>query len=287
MINRTINDEIGKTAIVILNYNTWDMTLNLVAEIKSINRLSKCDIIVVDNNSPNDSQIKLKQKADETGDFILLLSQKNSGYAAGNNIGLRYAYTNGYDFAWVLNNDVLLTDEYVLDKIIKVFGYDENIAVVSPDILFSDGRQANRELVRPNVFDMTLGAIRYKTIGRKSKVNEEWSYGYRPQGCCMVLDLKKVSEVDYMDEYTFLYCEEPILAERLLKKGYLCACCFSTSIIHNHSFTVKNTLSKARFIKTNIRSFDYLLKKYRGYNIISRAICDLFYILRLFVTKQV
>ena len=34
----------------------------------------------------------------------------------------------------------------------------------------------------------------------------------------MMVDLDKMNEVDYFDEKTFLYCEEPILAERLLKK---------------------------------------------------------------------
>ena len=32
----------------------------------------------------------------------------NRGYAAGNNVGLRYALRAGYDYFWVLNNDTVV-----------------------------------------------------------------------------------------------------------------------------------------------------------------------------------
>ncbi len=276
-----------KVVIVILNYKTWEMTLELVKKIRKEKKFNQVDIIVVDNNSPNESFKRLKQYKDQTNSFILLKSSTNSGYAAGNNIGLKYAFANEYNYAWILNNDIEITDSLTLDKMLSVFSKDKNIAVVSPDIVFPDGYVANRDIVRPTIFHMTVGAYVYKKIGRQSNVNEEWTYSYRPQGCCMVVDLVKINEVEYMDEFTFLYCEEPILAERLLKKGYKCACCLTTSVVHNHSYTVKNSLSKMRFIKSNIKSFDYLLKKYRGFNLIQRIYCDMFYILKLIMTKQI
>ena len=97
----------------------------------------------------------------------------------------------------------------------------------------------------------------------------------------MLVDLKKMQEVDYMDERTFLYSEELILAERLLEVGYRCACCTNTSIIHNHSKTVKKNIDKKRIYKVQMESFRYYLEKYRKYKTLKRNICCLFYYLKL------
>ena len=83
-------------------------------------------------------------------------------------------------------------------------------------------------------------------------------------------------EVNYMDEHTFLYVEEPILAERLLKHNYHCACCLNAKIVHNHSTTVKSVLAKSKIRNINNDSFKYYLKEYRNFNIIQIKLCCLF-----------
>ncbi len=271
----------SSVAIIVLNYMTWEETLKEVQMVKEIvqNKTMEYEIIVIDNCSSNDSYEQLSEYTDE---FTLIKSSENRGYAAGNNIGLRYAYEKNFKYSWILNNDILFTDKNVINEMLKVFENDEDIAIVSPDIYSPSGYMFNRDAVRPSLFDMTLGLWKYKKRGRAiEEAKKGWLYVYRPQGCCMLVDNKKASAVGYMDENTFLYCEEIILAERLLNKGYKCACCSSTSVIHNHSYTVKKTLSKINYIKTNIKSFDYYLKKYRKYGFLSRILCRIFYIAKL------
>ena len=217
--------------------------------------------------------------------FTLIKSDSNSGYAAGNNIGLKYAFKKKYKYSWILNNDILFNDIDVFNKMIEIFAKSDDIAIVSPDILSPEGYLFNRDAVRPNVWDMTLGSFAYKKKGRASdEALKGWLYVYRPQGCCMLLDNEKLAEIDFMDEYTFLYCEEPILAERLLKRNYRCVCCSDTTVIHNHSYTVKKTLSMIKYIRSNLRSFGYYLKEYRKYGIMSRFFCKCFHTLKLFIT---
>lgn len=112
-----------------------------------------------------------------------------------------------------------------------------------------------------------------------------YAYVYRPQGCCMVVDLKKINEVDYMDEYTFLYYEEPILAERLLMKKYRCACCLEAKVIHDHSRTVRSVLKKGKIIKTQNNSFKYYLKKYRKFNMLAVKLCEIFNVFKLTILE--
>ena len=99
---------------------------------------------------------------------------------------------------------------------------------------------------------------------------------YRPQGCCMMLRLDVVNAVDYMDETTFLYCEEFILAEKMNSLGYKCACCLDSSIIHNHSKVVKSNIKLKELISINNESFAYYLKKYRRFNAFFVKICCAF-----------
>lgn len=269
-----------KLAIVILNYKSYEETLEEVKLCKELLGVACEDVIIIDNASPNDSAKVLRKASREQG-LVFIKSEKNSGYAAGNNIGLRYAFEHGYRYAWILNNDIIIEDKAIIEKLIDVFHADNTVAVVNPDIYAPDGHMYNRDSKRPSFFDLTLGMYKYKKIGRNVEDLGGYAYVYRPQGCCMMVDLQKLDEVEYMDEHTFLYCEEPILAERLLRKGYRCACCLTASIIHNHSVTVKSTFDKKKIRKMNNGSNEYYLCAYRGFNRLQAKICCAFNSLKM------
>lgn len=263
------------TAVVLLNYNTWRETLEEIRLLIEKANVECKDIIVVDNGSQNESYEELSARK-EMG-FTLLQSASNSGYAAGNNMGLKYAFTNGYKYALVINNDVLLGDDFNLAKLVDVFEKSADIATVNPDIYSPQGHLFNRDAKRFSFFDMSFGLWFYPRKGRKIQMHDGYAYIYRPQGCCMVLDLEKLAEVDFLDEHTFLYSEEIILAERLLGKGYKCACVPEVKVIHNHSKTVKSALDKKKIKKIQEQSFIYYLTEYRKYGKVKRAVCLFFF----------
>lgn len=262
-------------SIVILNYNSWKATVDEIDLISKILRFDVKDIVVVDNCSTDSSRQELAVWQKKYG-FKLLLSDRNDGYAAGNNIGLRYSYENGYKYAWIMNNDIIFSDENILKKMIKIIANDKSIAIVSPDVYSPKGYLYNRYSKRPSFWDFTLGSFAYKKNARK--VEDKGGYGivYRPQGCCMLVDLVVMNEICYMDEKTFLYGEESILAERLLKAGYVSACAINTSIIHNHAQVVRNEIQKKRLNTIKKESNVYLLKNYRKFNSLQIAIVNVF-----------
>ncbi len=265
----------NRVAIVILNYMSWKDTLEEAKVCHEILNIPYKDIIIIDNNSPNESYAELELSQKIKG-FILIRSSRNDGYAAGNNIGLRYAYENGYNYAFIMNNDVLIDDRKMVDKLIDTFEKDSSLGVVNPDIYGVDGKLYNRDAKKPSFLDLTVLANSYRKKGRKVKDLGGYAYVYRPQGCCMMVDLEKMQEINYMDENTFLYCEEIILAERLDKKNYKCACCLTTKAIHNHSKTVRSVMDKNKITKMNNNSFRYYLKEYRGFNSVNSNICLFF-----------
>lgn len=281
-----------KTALIILNYNSWKLTIDFIEnEVSKLILPEGTDIVVVDNCSTNDSAKKLKKWNESSHQCHLLFSDKNGGYAYGNNVGLKWAYLNGYTYGWVLNNDILFTDNEILLKMVDVLKQDPNIGVVSPRIFLPSGMETNRNLLRPSVYDLTLGRFRYRRIGRtvpdslKGKTNS-YCYNYRSQGCCMLTRLSIMNEVGYMDENTFMYMEEPILAERLLQKNYLEACCLSTKAIHNHSTTVRSEASMKKSYQWQHESEMYYYQHYRNFNKFSADLCCSFSWIKIFIVNK-
>lgn len=266
----------NQIAIIILNYNTWQQTLTLIDNLLRLFNSESIKIIVVDNNSSNDSCQQLKINCNQR--YIFLPSSVNKGYAAGNNIGLKKAVELGIHYSLILNNDVEIDDKDFLMKLIHVFEVAINVAVVSPDIYSPEGYHFNRYSKRPSVFDLTIGAYAYKKKGRLLEFGDgkNWGYVYRPQGCCMIVDNEIMNEIGFMDEYTFLYREEDILAEKLINYGYRCGCCINTKAIHNHSYTVNTYTTKRHQIKNILRSYRYYLIEYRHFGFIKRNVCLIF-----------
>ena len=270
-----------KLAVIILNYNSWKLTINFIKkQLLNISLPKNTRIVVVDNNSSNDSLEHL-EKLKIKYNYVLLSSSENNGYASGNNVGLKWAYDNGFKYALIANTDIIFKNTEDVIELLSIFKMDNKIGVVSPRVFTTKGIELNRNLSRPSVYDLTIGKLHYRKEGRSlpSKLmgkNNDYCYNYRPQGCCMIVDLKKMNSVDYMDENTFLYMEEPILAERFLQKGIKGACCLKVKIIHNHSTTVQSVAKKKQVYKWQNASEVYYYKKYRHFNSLEIKLCTIF-----------
>ncbi len=271
-------------AILILNYITWEETLKEAMLIHDLYQLQWEQFVIVDNASPNESDLKLREK--KIGEYHYIQAGQNYGYAKGNNLGIRFAEQLGYKYVWIINNDILTNDGKLLEHMLYVFDKDTQVAAVNPDIYSENGYLYNRDAVKYSFFDMTLGIFSYKRKGRRTVDQGGYSYIYRPQGCCMLLDIHKTAECGYLDEKTFLYCEEMILAERYLRKGYKCACDIEHSIIHDHSYTTKKVFEKNRLLKMQLNSFSHYLREYRGYAKIRSFLCQMFFAIKFYATNK-
>lgn len=247
--------------IVILNYGTYDLTIKMIKEIQSKLEYDNYSIMVVDNCSPNESAEVLANQSKDLN-YIFIANEKNTGYAAGNNIGIRYAINHKYKYSWILNNDVELREKGVLKELVRILEAREDIACIGPKIYNADGSICAPYCRRPTVWNQSLGAFEDKRY-RISKQNVAGEV-YRVYGCCMLLRNKAMAEVDCMDERTFLYCEENILSERLVQKGYRTYYEPTVSITHLGSVSVKKSSpdSKRRMLKVQQESRELYLKEY-------------------------
>lgn len=259
--------------IIILNYKTYQLTLNLIEQLKKLNYPS-FDILVIDNNSSNESGKILKEKADILN-YTFIQNSKNTGYAAGNNIGLKYAIANKYDYSLIANNDLKILDNNFLEVLVNVAENNSHIACVGPKVIDINNNIVPPYINKPTKRSMTIG-LRHE---KKIRANYEETSGivYRIFGCCMLLNNKYMKLVNYMDERTFLYCEEEILAERLLKYNLYSYYCADTSIKHMESMSVgKNKgLKNLNKIKIQWNSMDIYLREYLKLNKCTAFMCKL------------
>lgn len=253
-----------KVLIVILNYRTYGLTIELIKKLRNLS-YNNYDVMVVDNCSPNESASVLEGKSKELN-FIFYANMINAGYAAGNNIGIRYAYEHGYEYTWILNNDVIILNQNVLQHMVDTMQKQEKVAVIGPKIITRDNSVCAPYCRRPTFKSLTYGTASERNYRRK--YNDVPRRVYRVYGCCMLLYTKALHDVDYMDETTFLYGEEDILAERLLKKGYSAYYDPQVCVKHNESSSMNEVPKnkKKRIIEARRKSRDLYLTDYRHFS---------------------
>lgn len=260
--------------VILLNFKTYKMTLNVVKNIKKQNYDGKIHIIVVDNMSSNESGKVLKSKSKSEG-YTFIQSNQNKGYAAGNNMGLRYACSIGLKYSLIMNNDIEFADKNTIKKLVEVMDDNPTIGAISPIIIGGDGKKDPPIYYKkPNFWDLTFGILKF-TKHRYIFNENATKKIYAPRGSFMLLNNKAIKKIDFLDENTFLYYEEPILAEKLAKIGYDCWHCSSTSVIHKHAVTIKKSINKNNTLKILCESYKYYLINYRKMNLFSTWCCIL------------
>lgn len=118
---------------VILHYIAVNETIKCVQSIINSIQFQK-KIIIVDNNSPDQSGSVLKEKYRDNEDVIIIINNENLGFARGNNIGFQYAKEHfNPSFIVILNNDVEIEDKLFDKKVCEIYR-KENFYVLGPDV---------------------------------------------------------------------------------------------------------------------------------------------------------
>ena len=120
-----------KVGIVISNYNGWQDTLVCLESLQKMT-FRDFEIILIDDASPNDSVAQLQGKLPPN--TVFLPQEKNVGFAAANNIGMRRALADGCDYALLLNNDTSVHPDFLE----KLLAETPEGAVSCPKMLFMD-----------------------------------------------------------------------------------------------------------------------------------------------------
>ena len=123
-----------KVGIVISNYNGWQDTLVCLESLQKMT-FRDFEIVLIDDASPNDSVAQLQGKLPPN--TVFLPQEKNVGFAAANNIGMRRALADGCDYALLLNNDTEVEQD-TLHLLAERLDREPELGAVCPKIRFFD-----------------------------------------------------------------------------------------------------------------------------------------------------
>lgn len=271
----------NRLRVIILNYNRSLLTKECVYSILSQN-YKPLDIIVVDNHSEEDEYDCLVASL-PTG-VQIVRCPANLGYAAGNNIGIKFDGFQTPEYIALINNDIMLPDSNILGNLVAALERDSKRAACSPlvDTLWTGVPPEMQIQVRrvPNYLTLLIGDSWWlrrlpglRNLARLYTYDDMRPYPYGEEiecetinGSCWLIRAEILEKIGYLDEGTFLYQEEIILAKQIQKLGW--KMCLVTSSLVQH-FQGGTSGQRAGRIKIDsfrhmVQSEAYYCRKYLG-----------------------
>lgn len=213
-------------SIIIINYKSAQHVLNCIESIYKETNAHSFEIIVVDNNSEDNSETLITTAYAEVK---WIQSGYNAGFARANNIGIKVAKG---EFILILNADTIILDS-ALDKTIDLFKRKADAVACGVQLLNPDGtHQISGAYFKLGGLNVLLplpylgNFIRYLGYKFKTKIpsvtevaaeqDVDWIVG------AFIMVKKEVLERSGLfDEDFFMYSEEIEWCSRLRKQGKL------------------------------------------------------------------
>ena len=226
-----------KIATIILNYNSSADCRKCIGFLKAQQGV-ELEIVAVDNCSRDDERNAVEVLCKEQG-CTFIANNENRGYNAGNNVGLRYAAEKGYEFAMIANPDMEFPQTDYLATLLAQMQTNEDIVVCGSDIVGADGIHQNPMNKEGNWKDSFWWI---KEIFGKKKSDSydfidnysESHYCHKVSGCCFMIRISFLEEINFFDEKVFLYCEEAILSRQVDLAGKRMYYLATAQAVHRH-----------------------------------------------------
>ena len=249
-----------KLSVIILNYNVryfLELCLKSVeVAIKDID----AEIIVVDNNSPDDSCDMVKQLFPNV---TLIENKENSGFSKGNNIGV--AQAKG-EYLCILNPDTIVAED-TFAKLLDFADTKDNLGIVGCQLIDGKGKflpESKRNIPKPNVALKKLLGDDKAYYTNQLAVDDVGKVEILV-GALMFLKKDVYEAVDGFDEDYFMYGEDIDLSYKIHKAGYDNMYYGKTTVIH---FKGESTLRDEKYAKRFYGAMQIFYKKHFQRNIV-------------------
>ena len=255
-----------KIAIIIINWNTYQLTFNCFKSLEACTYKNKTFFFVYYGST------------DGSGDKIVLefpeinyiKNKKNEGFTGANNKALKIILKQNFEYVLLLNNDTEVKPNF-LSLLESRMDSDKNLAATQPLILNFQNKNTiwNAGGSLNTFFGLSKTRSKGMTYKPKLKINTstEWI-----SGCCILVKIAVIKEVGLLDNRFFAYFEDVDWSIRMTNLGYKLGV-VPKSIIYHHSSgsTKKNNTSNEGNLSPyahylNVRNHIYLINKHTFFN---------------------
>ena len=208
-------------SIVIVNYQTFELTKNTIESVFKHDYSFNLEIIVVDNASSDDSLAKLQNYFKDKVKFIA--SKENNGFAAGNNQALNIAQGK---YILLLNSDTIVW-ENTLENIYNYMEEHSDVGACGCRVLLENG-ELDKACKRsfPNVKNSFFRLFHIPT----NSDDDNYNLDNLPDdevyeidcltGAFMFMKSEALNQVGFLDETFFMYGEDIDLCYRIKNGGW-------------------------------------------------------------------
>lgn len=269
-------------AVVILNYNTFEDAVVCVDSIKKYTTCSSYKIYVVDNASPDMSGQLLTSKYAQDDNVQVLISETNLGFSGGNNIGIRKALEEGFEYVYLLNSDIILqNDAFFFMQ--EAFASNKDVAIVGPSIYNPKGEYV--QFARHGITAVSYLTSKkfFKTFffGKKNKsrfidypVDKDFIFSGMVSGCCFGMSSSFIRQNNCLDDNLFMYYEEDILAYVLREAKKKAMIVNESRVIHNEGTSTQKK-GDGKMLFTRFYRWTSVIYVLLNYAKLNRFVCKL------------
>ena len=237
-------------SIIILNYNVRYFLELCVLSVQNAIQNSDAEIIVIDNNSQDDSCEMMKKRFPN---IKLIENKENSGFPKGNNIGV--AAAKG-EYICILNPDTVVAED-TFSKVLAFAKKQKELGIVGVKLIDGTGNflpESKRGIPTPFVaFTKITGLYKIfpKTFGEYYAQHLSENQTGKVDilvGAFMLMKRDLYHEIGGFDENCFMYSDDIDLSYMALKKGKSNYYFHETSVVHyKGESTVKDETYMKRF----------------------------------------
>lgn len=224
-INPGIDQNSLPVSVVIINYNAGLLLTDCVEAAIAQSQ----QVIIVDNASSDSSLSELQKRYPTEPRLQIIRLNKNIGFAAGCNIGLKAATA---PFVLFLNPDCVLSPDAVA-LLLQVMAEDDRVGMVGGRLLNPDGsEQGGSRRAIPTPWRSLVRAIGLYRLAKYSpRLFCDFHLHHQPlpekpieveaiSGALMLVRREAIAQVGVWDEGYFLHCEDLDWCMRFRKKGW-------------------------------------------------------------------
>ncbi|MBY0486539.1 MAG: glycosyltransferase family 2 protein [Flavobacteriaceae bacterium] len=249
-------------SVIILNYNVRYFLEQCVLSVQKALENIDGEIIVIDNNSSDDSCSMMKELFPNVK---LIENKENLGFPKGNNIGV--AQAKG-EYICILNPDTVVAED-TFEKILnsKFQIPNSEIGIVGCKLIDGTGKflpESKRGIPTPWVaFTKIFGLYKVSNLFGKyyaQHLTENQSGKVEILvGAFMVMKRDFYNEIGGFDENCFMYSDDIDLSYMALKKGKTNYYFHETSVIH---YKGESTIRDEKYMKRFQEAMQFFYKKH-------------------------
>ena len=244
-----------KLSIITINYNGIKDTCELIDSIPFNNEM---EVIVVDNASKLDEANDISKRYPHVK---VIRSDKNLGFAGGNNIGIKEAKGK---YIFLVNNDTYFK-EFNIDSLIERLESSEITGIVCPKLRFSWG---SNPIQFTGYTPLSPITVRNQAIGFGEEDHGQHDTPHKTpyaHGAAMLIKREALERVGLMPECFFLYYEEIDWSMMFTRSGYEIWYDPACTVYHKESQTTgQNSPLRIYYITRN--RLLLVKRNYKGFN---------------------